>query len=51
LGKVKRLLEMDEEAWKLLKSYAAYINKIQGEAAEVIILERLSKLKEVLENV
>lgn len=48
---MKRILNMNEEAWRLLKAYAALTDKNIGEAAELIIIERLSLLKEILKNV
>lgn len=49
--KVKKPHEMSERAWRLLKAYAGYIGVTIGEANEQIILEKLDKLEEVLENV
>jgi len=48
---MKKVLDMSKDAWKLLKAYAALKGLNIGEAAEDLINEHLSKLKEVLENV
>ena len=49
--RVKRLLDIDEDVWNLLKSYAGGKGININEAAEFIISEYLSKLKEALKNV
>jgi len=51
MGKVKRILDIDEDVWNLLKSYAGGKGINISEAAELVISEYLSKLKEALKNV
>jgi len=48
---IKRILEMDEEAWNLLKSLASFKKCSSGEAAQYLIKKYLSKAKEALSNV
>jgi len=49
-GKIKRLIEMSPESWKLLKAYAAFLDLTIGEANEKLVIDKMSKSKEALDN-